>query len=116
MPDVGMAFELAGAVEVDNGRVGMNESFAFVLSSSTPLALADGLTIGPLTWSYQPSESSYWMNTAASFHSGDCCRAFITWTMNTGSVSGWELPGCASWYLAAFKYETAGRLWAASAL
>src|SRR5262252_970688 len=36
----------------------------------------EGLTIGDITWSYQPSESSYEMITAVSPHSRLCCRRF----------------------------------------
>jgi hypothetical protein len=56
-----------GVVEVGSGRVGMNESLAFVSLLSPPILglpgsavarLVELLTAGPSTWSYQSSESS----------------------------------------------------------
>ncbi len=89
---------LAGVAEIDSGRTGISESLALVSVSFWPatLPVADALTIGPVTWSYQPSESSYWMKTAVCDHSCDRCSALTTCTINTYSSSGSELLGWAS--------------------
>jgi len=57
----------------------------------------DWLTMGGITWSYQPSESSAATMTAMLFHSGSCCRRFSVLTMNVCSSSGFELPGWPFW-------------------
>jgi len=58
---------VAGVVDVDSGKVGMNESLAFVSLLSPPMPgmlesvdpkFVELLTMGPSAWSYQPSESS----------------------------------------------------------
>ena len=62
---------------------------------SASSALVEWLTIGPIWWSYQPSESSYAMTTAVSHHSGRRWRKLMTSTMNACSSSGSELLGVA---------------------
>src|SRR6267143_7074470 len=70
-------------------------SFAFgepqlpgpVNSSSDTL---DWITIGPIWWSYQPSESSQEIMTAVSFQSFDCMRALMTLTTKICSSIGSE--------------------------
>src|SRR5947207_3277402 len=37
--------------------------------------------MGPITWSYQPSESSYMITTAVLFQVGSACRKLIVLTM-----------------------------------
>src|SRR5215471_1823197 len=93
-PEVVMASGLAGVVDFDSGSTGISESLALVSALSCPAMLvADAFTIGPVTWSYQPSESSYWIKTAVCAHSSDRCSALITFTTKTCSRSGSELPG-----------------------
>ena len=82
-----------------------------VLPFRTSLAGSfDGLTIGPITLSYQPSESSQLMMTAVLLQVGRLSSWLIVLTRKACSSSGSELPGCPSWYLSAFRKLTAGRL------
>ena len=70
---------------------------------SASAVLVDWFTTGGMTWSYQPSESSQAMITAVLSHSGSVCRKLITFTMNTCSSSGDELPGWPSFARFAFR-------------
>src|SRR5271170_3122138 len=53
-------------------------------------AVADWFTSGLVTWSYQPSESSYAMITAVLCHSWLFCRALTTVTIQFCSSMGSE--------------------------
>src|SRR6266478_9610962 len=50
----------------------------------------DWVTMVPIWWSYQPSESSQAITTAVSFHSGLCIRALIVSTTKICSSIGSE--------------------------
>src|SRR5271166_4414835 len=67
------------------------------------------IVIGPITWSYHPSESSYAMMTAVLLHVGSCSKELIVFTRKVCSSRGSEYPACPSWYFAAFRKLTAGR-------
>src|SRR5579864_9480288 len=69
----------------------------------------DCMVMGPITWSYHPSESSYAMMTAVLLHEGSCSNELMVFTRKVCSSSGSEYPAWPSWYFAAFRKLTAGR-------
>src|ERR1700675_50189 len=79
------------------------------------LAIAEGLTIGLIWWSYQPSESSYEMMMAVLRQNFDFWIALIVVTRNCCSSSGSEYPAWPSIFAGALRKLTAGRLSALSA-
>src|SRR6266700_186143 len=79
-------------------------------------AVLDGVTIGDMTWSYHPSESSYEIMTAISSHSRLCCNRLMMPTMNCCSARGSEYPAWPSWKPGAFRKLTSGRLLAFTAV
>ena len=72
------------------------------------LGSLDWLIMGGITWSYHPSESSYEMMIAVSFHSGICSIRLIVETRKCSSSIGSEYPACPFWYLGAFRKLTSG--------
>src|ERR1700676_3600376 len=78
-----------------------------VRASAVPV---DVLTIGPIWWSYHPSESSYMITTAVLFQFRCCSRKLIVLTINVCSSRGSEYPAWPSWYDGALRKLTAGKL------
>src|SRR5215470_6333770 len=82
---------------------------------SASAVVLDWLTVGGITWSYQPSESSYTMITADSCHCGKVCSALMVFTRKVCSSRGSEYSEWPSWYPAALRKLTSGKLPASAA-